>query len=166
MEKEVAGSLAEDELKNFPGYPSAERLKKGAVVIIECPEEIPCDVCEAVCPFDAIVIGKEVKNLPKIVEEKCQGCGLCIPKCPGLAIYTVDMTYSKDRALLSFPYEFQPLPEVGSTVRGTTRSGRESVEVKVIDVQQRKDYDRTTVISIAVPKDYIDEIRGIALDCQ
>ncbi|MFH1683547.1 MAG: RnfABCDGE type electron transport complex subunit B [Candidatus Margulisiibacteriota bacterium] len=36
--------------------------------------------CVTVCPFDAIYMGED--KLPKVVEEKCTACGLCIEACP------------------------------------------------------------------------------------
>ena len=37
------------------GYPSKERLAKGPIVVIECPEEIPCNPCETICPKNVIL---------------------------------------------------------------------------------------------------------------
>ncbi|MBN1898589.1 MAG: RnfABCDGE type electron transport complex subunit B [Spirochaetes bacterium] len=36
--------------------------------------------CAAVCPFDAIHMGKD--KLPHVDEKKCTGCGLCVKACP------------------------------------------------------------------------------------
>ncbi len=75
------------ELESAPGYPSPGRLEKGPVAVIECIEEIPCNPCEQACPQHAITIGKPITNRPHLDEDKCIGCGLCIPRCPGLAIF-------------------------------------------------------------------------------
>ncbi|MFH1715620.1 MAG: RnfABCDGE type electron transport complex subunit B [Elusimicrobiota bacterium] len=37
--------------------------------------------CVTVCPFDAIIIEKH-SNIPKVLVEKCTGCGLCASACP------------------------------------------------------------------------------------
>ena len=106
------GIIDIDKLKKSIGFPSEERLAKGPVAIIECPEEIPCNPCESICPQAAIKVGKSLTNLPVFREEKCNGCTLCIPRCPGMAIFVVDLTYSKNEAIIQFPYEFHPLPAV------------------------------------------------------
>lgn len=150
------------ELEDSPGFPSKARLLKGPVVVIECLQEIPCNPCENVCPFGVIRVGEPIINLPMIDEDKCTGCGACIAFCPGLAIFVVDYTFSKDEALISFPYEFLPIPMVGSIVNATDRHGSVVVKARVVNVQDRKSYDHTLVISIAVPKQFVNIVRGIA----
>jgi len=36
--------------------------------------------CVKVCPFGAVCMGED--GLPKIIEEKCTACGLCVSACP------------------------------------------------------------------------------------
>src|SRR5512137_1199840 len=100
------GVLSNEELSKLPGMPSEEKMKKGPVVIIECAEEIPCNPCELACRQGAIEIGENINNLPVLKEELCTGCGVCIATCPGLAIFTVDLTFSAKEALINIPHEF------------------------------------------------------------
>ena len=75
--------------------PSENCLDKG-VAIIECVQEIPCNPCVDVCPFDAISM--ESINAPPIVDyEKCTGCAQCVAICPGLAIFVVKTEGKRDR---------------------------------------------------------------------
>lgn len=136
-------------------------MKKGPVVIIECPEEIPCNPCETICPSKAIVIGEPITNLPQVLEEKCKGCRLCIPICPGLAIFVVDNTYSANEATVSMPYEFLPLPQEGDAVQGLDRKGKVVCEGKVIKVENPHKNDNTAVITIVIPKKYSNQVRNI-----
>jgi Fe-S-cluster-containing hydrogenase component 2 len=106
---------------------------------------------------------KEFPSLPHLDEEKCIGCGLCIPACPGQAIFVVEETYSHAEALVSFPYEFLPLPEVGMEVDAVNREGKVVTRGRVIKVKSDKKYDRTVVVTIAVPKEWAEEVRGISL---
>lgn len=76
-----------EELINSPGFPSEEEMKKRPIAVIECVQGIPCNPCETACPFGAIEVGEPITNLPRLLTDKCQGCGLCIPACPGLAIF-------------------------------------------------------------------------------
>jgi len=151
-----------EELVSSPGFPSRNRLKKGAIAVIECVQEIPCDPCELACPFGAIKVGRPITNLPVLFGDKCRGCGLCIPPCPGLAIFLVDTTFSKDKTLLEFPYEYLPLPKVGSEADAVDREGNIVTEARILKVKNPKKYDHTPVVSIAIPKEFTQEVRGIA----
>lgn len=155
------GTIPEKELEASPGYPSREDLNKGPVAVIECTEEIPCNPCETVCPRGAIVVGEPITNLPRIDPEKCNGCELCISICPGLAIFVVDATYSDGKAAVSFPYEYLPLPKEGDELEAINRKGETVCKGKIIKVRSPKSYDHTPVITIIVPKKYVDEVRGI-----
>ena len=156
-----AGTMSKKELEASPGYPSREDLEKGSVVVIECTEEIPCDPCETVCKKGAIVVGEPITNLPRLDPEKCNGCGLCIPICPGLAIFMVDATYSEDEGAVSFPHEYLPVPKEGDEVEAVDRRGEVICKGKVIKINSPKSYDHTPVVRVAVPKKYIDEVRGM-----
>jgi len=114
----TTGIPSREELEASPGYPSAEHLTRGPMVVIECVQDIPCNPCEAACPHGAIFVGNPITNLPIFYAEKCDACGRCIPICPGQAIFRVDITYSKDKATVAFPYEFLPMPEKGDIVQG------------------------------------------------
>lgn len=143
----------------MPGFPSPEALSKGPVAIIECPEEIACNVCEDACPFEAISIGEQIKGIPYLDSEKCIGCAECVSQCPGLAIYTMDLGYSEDKALLTMPYEFSPLPHKGDQVIGVTRDGESAGQVEVVSTQRKE--NSTALVRIAVPKNEVHEIRAI-----
>jgi Fe-S-cluster-containing hydrogenase component 2 len=130
--------------------PSAKRLAKGPVVVIECTEEIPCNPCEAMCEKGAITVGKPITNLPVFDGKKCGGCGLCLAPCPGQAIFLVDITQKEDE-LVSFPFEFLPLPSIGDRVIGLDREGRSVTEAVVERVSKVKRNDRTPIVTLRVP---------------
>jgi Fe-S-cluster-containing hydrogenase component 2 len=159
--KGEAGVVSLAELRASPGYPSEERLESGPVAVIECIQEIPCNPCETACRFDAIVVGKPITNLPRLVEEKCRGCGECIPACPGLAIFLVNRAYSPTEAAISIPYEYLPLPEVGSTVDALDRCGDRVCSGRVIRVANPQRNDNTAIVTLAVPKHYSDQVRSL-----
>ncbi|MCG0276225.1 MAG: 4Fe-4S binding protein [Thermosediminibacteraceae bacterium] len=144
-----------------PRIPPAERLKKGSVAVIECFQKIPCNPCFTACKIGAIQEFKDINDLPAIDYEKCTGCGLCISKCPGLAIFVVDETYSETEATVSLPFEFLPLPAEGEEVDVLDRSGKTVGRGKVIKVRNGKYEDRTPVITVAVPKELSMVVRNI-----
>jgi len=137
--------------------PSEGRLAQGAVAIIECFQAIPCDPCYDWCKRGAIKKFKSPTDLPQIDYQVCNGCALCVIGCPGLAIFVVDRTYSKERALLKIPYEFLPLPEKGEVVEALNREGEAVGEAEVLKVQPTK--QRTTLVSLLVPQKLAMEVR-------
>ncbi len=152
------------ELEKLPGVPSKERLEKGPVVVIECAQKIPCNPCEEACNKKAISIGDSIIDLPVLNSELCTGCGLCIAACPGQAIFVVDMTYSDTEAAVQLPFEFLPYPGQGEIVDGLNRAGRRVCDAKVLKVLNPKYFDRTVVITVAVPKKFGMEVRNIKLE--
>jgi Fe-S-cluster-containing hydrogenase component 2 len=157
------GFFDKNELDKLPGVPSKERLQKGPVVVIECAQKIPCNPCEEACHKNAIKIGDSIIELPVLDSELCTGCGLCIASCPGQAIFVVDMTYSETEAAVQLPFEFLPYPKQGEIVDGLDRSGETVCDAKVLKVLNPKNFDRTAVITVSVPKKFGMEVRNIKL---
>lgn len=147
-----------EELRNSPAFPKMEDYLQGPVAVIECIEEIPCNPCETSCPRGAISVGKPITNLPRIDFKKCTGCGICAAACPGLAIYIKNYGYSEEEALITFPYEYLPLPEEGDIVTAAGRRGQEICSGKIVRVLQSKASNKTAMISMAFPKQYSDEV--------
>jgi len=150
-----------DEIKNSPGYPGDSRLARGNCIVIECIQEIPCNPCEVACKFGAIKVGQPITNLPVLDGKLCIGCGNCIANCPGQAIFLVNKAYAPGKALVAFPYEFNPLPEKDGIVIVTNRSGKDIGKGKVIKVINPKKNDRTPVIYLEVALELADEVRSM-----
>ncbi|NLF79957.1 MAG: 4Fe-4S binding protein [Clostridia bacterium] len=141
--------------------PSEQRLAQGPVVIAECFQRIPCDPCARRCPRGAFSIGEDINDLPRWDAELCDGCGDCIALCPGMAIFGVDMTYSKDQALVSLPFEFVPRPKPGQMALGLDRGGRELGWFEVADVKCGGEGNKTYVIALKAPRELAMELRQI-----
>jgi len=139
--------------------PSEERFQKGPVAVIECVQEIPCNPCVESCPCGAIVIQGSINAIPKINFDRCNGCGMCIAHCPGLAIFLVNKNYDTKRALVGLPFEFLPLPEEGEIVNLMDRAGQVCAEGEVVRVRNTKAQDRTPVVFLAMDKDLAMEVR-------
>jgi len=153
------GFLNAAELRERGIYPSEERMAKGPVAVIECCQNIPCNPCETACKFGAIKVGDPITNLPVLDESKCIGCGVCLTRCPGLAIFLVDK--SGDTAKVSFPFEYLPLPEKGDVVKAVDRAGQYVCDATVVRINNAAANDCTPVITIEVPKDQCDNVRSI-----
>ncbi len=132
--------------------PEASRWS-GPKAVIECFEEIPCNPCVDACPRGAIRIEGPITDLPLLDADACNGCGLCIPACPGLAIFVADPNWSETEGLVRLPYEVIPLPAPGESVVVVDHEGKEIGRGCVHGVANPAGFDRTPVISILVPKE-------------
>jgi len=152
--------LSPRELAARGAVPTAERLAAGPVVMVECIENIPCNPCAYACPRKAITIEGDLTDTPRVDFSKCNGCTLCIAKCPGLAIFVVHKDFSKTEAAVTMPYELLPRPEKGASVACLDRAGRQVCRGKVVKVLDTKALNRCAVVTLAVPKRYWNVVRG------
>jgi Fe-S-cluster-containing hydrogenase component 2 len=129
------------------------------VAVIECFQQIPCNPCAEACPRGAITMPGSISERPVFDASKCNGCGLCVTRCPGLAIFAVDYDWSPVAALLKIPYEFAPLPVNGEVVVAIDRAGKSVGTATVQRVQQNA--NRTTVLWLAVDKTVAMDVRNI-----
>jgi len=158
---------------NITGVPTAEdlqtvtpselRLLQGPVAIIECFQEIPCNPCTEACKQGAIQPMEDINNLPKLDFEQCNGCGVCLSCCPGLAIFVVDASYSETEAIVRIPFEYVPVPQAGEKVVGLNRAGEGIGTFEVKKVQSGGQKNKTYTVSLVVPKELIMDVRGIRL---
>lgn len=156
------GALEVSDLQALPGVPSGERLRRGGVAVIECPETIPCNVCEPSCARGTVRLEGSLTALPRLDGERCNGCAQCVASCPGQAVFVVNTAYASGEASVAFPWEFLPLPQVGASVHGTDRTGKPVVAARVVKVDRRARLDHTAVVTVAVPVEYAQVVRGIA----
>jgi Fe-S-cluster-containing hydrogenase component 2 len=156
-----AGYLDYEELAEAQTLPDLKRYEQGPVAVIECVQEIPCNPCEVACKSGAIRIGEPITNLPVLSADKCTGCGVCVAKCPGLAIFIVNKTYSDTTASVAFPFEYFPIPEEGDAVKAVNRKGDAVCDAVVLRVMNPKGFDHTPVVTVEIPKELADEVRGI-----
>lgn len=157
------GYISDRELDSGPGIPSEQRRRRGPVAVIECIEAIPCNPCESSCKAQAILVGEEITNLPELLEDKCIGCLSCVPICPGQAIFVVDESFSDQRAAVTMPYEFSPLPEKGEVVTALDRSGEVLGDATVKAVRKTEKMDQTALVTIDVPKEWSMKARAFRL---
>jgi Fe-S-cluster-containing hydrogenase component 2 len=133
-------------------FPTRQVLIKPKA-IIECYEDIPCNPCETSCPFDAIDIGDNINLKPELDLDKCTGCAVCVPSCPGLAIIIAQV--KEDEAIFKIPYEFLPKPEKNQVWHGVNRKGEIICDAKILSVLENKKQDHTTLVTVSVPESYL-----------
>lgn len=139
--------------KDLP-LPTKKQLEKG-VAILECVQEIPCNPCVDSCPVHAISM-KNINAVPINDYNTCIGCTKCVGICPGLAIFVVKC--KGDKASITLPYEFVPVPKVGDTVQALDRSGTVQGTAVVKRVVKQ---GKTMVITIEVDATIAMDIRNI-----
>ena len=158
------GVMDDSELAAQPGVPSVDRLRAGPVAVVECSQEIPCNPCAEACRHGAIQIGEPITERPVLNDTACTGCALCIAACPGQAIFVVDATFSPGQGTVQMPYEFLPLPLPGMTIDGLDRSGTRICQGRVVKVQSPRSFDRTAVITVAVPVAFVMNVRNLSFE--
>jgi len=136
-------------------------MLSGKRVVIECFERIPCNPCEAACPTGAIVIGDDISGLPRLDSSKCTGCGICMMRCPGLAIFMVNMDYSPEKAEVTIPYELMDKPVKGEIWFAYDKEGRFISKVEITAVRSAKSFDKKLLVSFAVAKEYVQSARHV-----
>lgn len=157
------GFFSIEELEGGAGIPCESRRRKGAVAILECLEDIPCNPCESSCKVGAISVGEDITTPPRLYEDKCVGCRTCVPICPGQAIFIIDESLPDNRATVEMPYEYVPLPEKGDTVTALDRSGQEIGQAIVTAVRKTPKMDQTATVTIDVPRKWSMTARAIRL---
>jgi Fe-S-cluster-containing hydrogenase component 2 len=153
------GIITYEELKAC--LPPENRYEKGPVAIIECLQDIPCDPCVLACPVKAIEMKEGITTRPNLNFDKCTGCGVCVPKCPGLAIFIVNKKAENEKANLTMSYELLPLPEKNQEVIALDRSGKDVCKAKVVKVLNPVAFDKTATVTIEIPSNKIHDIRGL-----
>ena len=153
----TSGVPSRAELAACPGRaPLSVMERKGRIACVECLGSIPCDPCVAACPLGAIS-KREIADVPVLDPEKCTGCALCIPACPGQAIFVIDMLAGQ----VTLPHEFSPVLNEGDRVDCLGRDGRIVQVGQVLNVGPAKRHDSVSVVTVQVAPAACDEVRAI-----
>ncbi|NER51824.1 MAG: 4Fe-4S ferredoxin [Symploca sp. SIO1A3] len=107
---QVAGELttaAQEQGLNLPGKPwlmvslndgEDPHFRKAQFNPNLCPADCPRP-CETICPAQAIVFQNTNEVSSGVIEQRCYGCGRCLPVCPSQLIYT--RSYVSSRSALA-----------------------------------------------------------------
>ncbi len=155
------GVIRHEDLKAFNLCPPAERLmEKRPVAMVECIQEIPCNSCALACKLGGIRM-ENVNDIPKVDYSKCTGCMACAMVCPGQAVFLLKSL--GDRAQLTLPYEFIPMPKADQMVKTLNREGQVLGESRVIRILPPERNDGTALVTIEIPQAWIFDARAISV---
>mgnify|MGYP000979735601 CR=1 FL=1 len=160
-----------DILKSLPGE-TIERKHTlpegdGHRPILHCYQEIPCNPCATVCPFNSIQLsGKTgtILDLPEF-KGKCIGCGLCLLICPGLAITLVRRSQKEGLAEVTLPHEFRHQYKPGDRLELRDRDGLALGTGILKSARFNKKY-RTSLLTVEVPEKIAPDVAGILVQKQ
>ena len=84
---------------------------------------------------------------------------MCVACCSGQAIFLINEDYETGYATVGLPYEFLPLPKKGDKGMALSRSGSEVCEAEVVSVVTSSVMDKTSILTMKVPVQYVNEAR-------
>jgi len=89
---------------------------------LECFEHIPCRACADACPEAAIDIPL-LTDLPRLLAERCTGCGACVAACPpGVAVMVKELPVEQ-KARYFLPDDSKELWKEGTALHLLNRRG-------------------------------------------
>ncbi|MGC8903313.1 MAG: FAD-dependent oxidoreductase [Fervidobacterium sp.] len=144
----------------YKAHVEQDKGPKGKLrAVIECPQAIPCNPCETSCPSGAISVGGNINGIPSIDYNKCTGCGICVMKCPGLAIFMVQE--KENYSIVGIPYELLPIPEKGQEVQLLDKDGK-VVGIGHVENLVLNKRDNTHIIYLRVPAGLENAVRSFS----
>jgi NADPH-dependent 2,4-dienoyl-CoA reductase/sulfur reductase-like enzyme/Fe-S-cluster-containing hydrogenase component 2 len=166
----VAWRQSNQILKSKPGRCVPEvfaEISDGAMPVIHCTQEIPCDPCSSLCINGLIYVdAKDIRKLPQFQGDaySCGCCEECVTGCPGLAITLVDFYSDSSFPTVSIPFEIdRGAIKPGEQVTLVDTQGKELGKLEVQAVHDSPSSDRTQVIQVKAPAEYARKIAGIRI---
>ena len=162
----------EEILKSRPGEvvePDFPDLEEGVFPIMHCTQEIPCDPCSTVCPRHLIHVDPlDIRHLPEVdyfAEKGCIACGRCVAVCPGLAVTLVDYRKDNENALVTLPFEQDPMSvSKGDEIELTSTEGMSLGKATIKTIKKIKDYaNGTSLLTVEVPRKVAKLISGLRI---
>lgn len=150
-------------IRSFQGVPELLH-KKQSIASVECFEEIPCNICQTVCPTGAIQMGltPNTKN-PVLKEQLCTACGICIAACPSHSIPLIHEKEDQSLSRLTLAWRGQKAWSVGEFALLVNRKGDHLGSGRVVQISKSplETAAKTQLVEIELPTHLLWEARGI-----
>ncbi|HPR34092.1 MAG TPA: FAD-dependent oxidoreductase [Anaerolineaceae bacterium] len=162
----------EEILKSRPGAVKEQvipDLEVGVFPIMHCTQEIPCNPCSTVCPRHLIHVDpSDIRHLPEVdyfADKGCIACGRCVAVCPGLAVTLVDYRKGNQNALVTLPFEQDPLSVAeGDEIELTSTEGMSLGSAIIKTIKKIKDYaNGTSLLTVEVPREIAKLVSGLRI---
>ncbi|MEW6552959.1 MAG: 4Fe-4S binding protein [Actinomycetota bacterium] len=138
-----------------------EMAAKGAVAVLVCREQIPCNPCEEACRRGAIVVGEDICTPPRYDPSRCDGCGRCVAICPGMAVVLLDRSPGGGRARVTLPYEMRDAVEAGGEAWALDAEGVPLGKGRIVRTAKASRKDAAMLVTLEVPEEWSLKVKGL-----
>lgn len=147
-------------MRSFSGVPQTNHLNR-PVASIECFEEISCQLCQSVCPTQAIRWDRPSEKPHLILnEDLCTSCGICLVECPSKAISIIHEEENKSVSHLTLPWRGTQPWQTGEYATLVNRRGESLGSARVENIHAASS-DQTQLVQLAVPTHLLWDCRGL-----
>jgi ferredoxin len=148
-------------IRTFQGVPQHEH-KNRPIASVECIEEIPCNICQTVCPTSAIQLGTPpTTRQPKLNEDACTACGLCVAACPSNSIPLIQDQDGGSTSPLTLAWRGVRPWSAGEYASLVNRRGETLGSARITAVSQIPNYEGVQLVRVEAPAHLIWEARGL-----
>jgi Fe-S-cluster-containing hydrogenase component 2 len=151
-------------MRNSLGVPKKLHLSR-FIASIECFEDIPCHICQTVCPTEAIQsIRISKQNALVLKDEACTACGLCLLECPAGAIPLIHEREESSISSLQLSWRGAQACNTGEFITLLNRKGENlgSARItKVSNLEKNQAGEKVQIIQINAPTYLLWEGRSI-----
>jgi formate hydrogenlyase subunit 6/NADH:ubiquinone oxidoreductase subunit I len=148
-------------MRSFRGVPQ-EAHHSRLVASVECFEEIPCNICQTVCPTSAIQIGRVPRNKNTILSEAdCNQCGLCVSACPTRSIPLIHERENRSTSQIVLPWNGVKPWAIGEFATLLNRRGDSLGSGRVVGILETKQEEKTQLVQVEVPTHLTWEARAL-----
>jgi len=138
-----------------------EKAAVGAVAVVDCREEIPCNPCEDACRRGAISVGENVCAVPRYDPGLCDGCGRCVALCPGMAIFLLDRSEDNGKVRITLSYEMREEIKEGDEAWAMDGEGRPLGKGKIVKVAKMSKSGVGLLVTLQAPEEWALKVRGV-----
>ncbi len=147
-------------IKGFSGVPKKTHTSQ-KTASVECFEDIPCRVCEKICPTSAIQIHSIARAKSAILDEaKCTACGLCTQACPSTSIPMIQEFSDRSFSTLTIAWRGAKPWIAGEFATLVNRRG-ESLGSARIQALLPSQSQETQLLQLEIPTHLLWDARGI-----